>query len=62
MLTRLSQLWNRNVCLGTSTEAQKNVAARENSIIHLEDDQGERYKNFDMSPDALMQENSIICF
>ena len=36
------------------TEAQKNVAARENSIIHLEDDQGERYKNFDMSPDALI--------
>jgi len=36
------------------TEAQKNVAARENSIIHLEDDQGERYQNFDMSPDALI--------
>ena len=36
------------------TEAQKNVAARENSIIHLEDDQGERYKNFDLSPDALI--------
>ena len=36
------------------TEAQKNVAARENSIIHLENDQGERYKNFDMSPDALI--------
>ena len=36
------------------TEAQKNVAARENSIIHLEKDQGKRYENFDMSPDALI--------
>lgn len=36
------------------TEAQKNVAARENSIIHLEKDQGKRYEDFDMSPDALI--------
>ncbi len=36
------------------TEAQKNVAERENSIIHLEKDQGKRYENFDMSPDALI--------
>ncbi len=36
------------------TESQQNVAARENSIIHLEDDGGEKYKSFDMSPDAII--------
>jgi N-acetylmuramoyl-L-alanine amidase len=36
------------------TEAQQRVAERENSIIHLEEDGGEKYKSFDMSPDALI--------
>ena len=36
------------------TESQQKVAERENSIIHLEDDGGEKYKDFDMSPDAII--------
>lgn len=36
------------------TEAQQSVAERENSIIHLEDDGGAKYKDFDMSPDAII--------
>ena len=36
------------------TESQQNVAARENAIIHLEDDGGAKYKDFDMSPDAII--------
>lgn len=36
------------------TEAQQNVAERENSTIHLEDDGGAKYKDFDMSPDAII--------
>lgn len=36
------------------TESQQKVAERENSIIHLEDDGGEKYKSFDMSPDAII--------
>lgn len=36
------------------TESQQRVAERENSIIHLEDDGGEKYKSFDMSPDAII--------
>jgi N-acetylmuramoyl-L-alanine amidase len=36
------------------TEAQQRVAERENSIIHLEDDGGAKYKDFDMSPDAII--------
>lgn len=36
------------------TEAQQKVAERENSIIHLEDDGGEKYKDFDLSPDAII--------
>jgi N-acetylmuramoyl-L-alanine amidase len=36
------------------TESQQNVAARENAIIHLEDDGGAKYKSFDMSPDAII--------
>lgn len=36
------------------TEAQKQVAERENAIIELEEDGGEKYKNFDMSPDAII--------
>lgn len=36
------------------TEAQKQVAERENAIIELEDDGGEKYKDFDLSPDALI--------
>jgi N-acetylmuramoyl-L-alanine amidase len=36
------------------TEAQKAVADKENATIYLEDDGGEQYKNFDMSPDAII--------
>ncbi len=51
-----------NVAYGTETyvlglhrtEAQQRVAERENSIIALEDDRGAKYKDFDMSPDAII--------
>ena len=36
------------------TESQQRVAERENSTIHLEDDGGAKYKDFDMSPDAII--------
>jgi N-acetylmuramoyl-L-alanine amidase len=36
------------------TEAQQKVMERENSIIELEDDKGAKYKNFDMSPEAMI--------
>lgn len=36
------------------TEAQKQVAERENATIALEDDGGDKYKDFDMSPDAII--------
>lgn len=36
------------------TEAQQKVMERENSIIALEDDKGAKYKDFDMSPDAII--------
>src|SRR5574343_534948 len=36
------------------TESQKAIAERENSTIYLEDDKGEKYKDFDMSPDAII--------
>ncbi len=36
------------------TESQQKVAERENSTIFLEDDKGEKYKDFDLSPDALI--------
>lgn len=36
------------------TEAQAKIADRENSTIYLEADKGEKYKNFDMSPDAII--------
>jgi N-acetylmuramoyl-L-alanine amidase len=36
------------------TEAQKQVADKENSTIYLEADGGEQYKDFDLSPDALI--------
>jgi N-acetylmuramoyl-L-alanine amidase len=36
------------------TEAQQKVAERENSTIFLEEDGGLKYKDFDMSPDALI--------
>lgn len=35
------------------TESQQKVAERENSIIHFEDDPS-KYKNFDLSPDAII--------
>jgi N-acetylmuramoyl-L-alanine amidase len=37
------------------TEAQQRVMERENSIILLEDDKGAKYKDFDLSPDAIIQ-------
>ena len=36
------------------TEAQQKIAERENSTIYLESDGGEKYKDFDLSPDALI--------
>jgi len=36
------------------TEAQRKIAERENSAIQLEDDGGEKYKDFDMSVDAII--------
>lgn len=36
------------------TEAQRQVADRENATIELEDDGGEKYKDFDMSPEAII--------
>ena len=36
------------------TEAQQRVAERENSIVLLEEDKGAKYKDFDMSPDAII--------
>jgi N-acetylmuramoyl-L-alanine amidase len=36
------------------TEAQKQVAERENATIELEADGGEKYKDFDLSPDAII--------
>ncbi|MBM3165230.1 MAG: N-acetylmuramoyl-L-alanine amidase [Bacteroidetes bacterium] len=36
------------------TESQKKVMERENSIISLEDDKGAKYKEFDLTPDAMI--------
>ncbi len=36
------------------TESQQKVAERENSTIYLEEDKGAKYKDFDMSPDAII--------
>lgn len=36
------------------TDAQRKIAERENSAIQLEDDGGEKYKDFDMSVDAII--------
>ena len=36
------------------SESQQKVASRENSIIELEKDGGAQYKNFDLSPDAII--------
>jgi N-acetylmuramoyl-L-alanine amidase len=36
------------------TESQQLVAERENATIYLEEDGGQKYKDFDMSPDALI--------
>ncbi len=36
------------------TESQQRVAERENATIYLEDDGGAKYKDFDMSPDAII--------
>lgn len=36
------------------TKSQQDVALRENSIIHFENNAEEKYKDFDMSPDAII--------
>ncbi|MCT4561213.1 MAG: N-acetylmuramoyl-L-alanine amidase [Crocinitomicaceae bacterium] len=36
------------------TESQQKIAERENAAIYLEDDGGEKYKGFDLSPDAII--------
>lgn len=36
------------------TESQQKIAERENAAIYLEDDKGEKYKDFDLSPDAII--------
>lgn len=36
------------------TESQQKVAERENATIYLEEDKGEKYKDFDLSPDAII--------
>lgn len=36
------------------TESQQKIAERENSTIYLEADGGEKYKDFDLSPDAII--------
>jgi N-acetylmuramoyl-L-alanine amidase len=36
------------------TESQQKIAERENSTIYLEADGGEKYKGFDLSPDAII--------
>lgn len=51
-----------NVAYGTETyvlglhrtESQQKVMERENSIISLEDDKGAKYKEFDLTPDAMI--------
>lgn len=35
-------------------DSQQKIADRENSTIYLEDDKGAKYKDFDMSPDAII--------
>lgn len=36
------------------TDAQQQIADRENSTIYLENDKGFKYKDFDLSPDAII--------
>jgi N-acetylmuramoyl-L-alanine amidase len=36
------------------TDSQQKIAERENSTIYLEHDKGSQYKNFDLSPDAII--------
>lgn len=36
------------------TESQQKVAERENNIIHFEENSEEKYKDFDLSPDAII--------
>lgn len=36
------------------TESQQKVAERENATIYMEDDKGAKYKDFDLSPDAII--------
>lgn len=36
------------------TEAQQEIAERENATIYLEEDKGEKYKDFEITPDAII--------
>ncbi|MFT7345247.1 MAG: N-acetylmuramoyl-L-alanine amidase [Lentimonas sp.] len=36
------------------TESQQKIAERENATIYFEEDNGAKYKNFDLSPDAII--------
>jgi N-acetylmuramoyl-L-alanine amidase len=42
------------------SEAQREVAERENATIYLEDDNGEKYKDFDLSPDAIIARSLML--
>jgi N-acetylmuramoyl-L-alanine amidase len=42
------------------TDAQKAVADKENATIYLEDDGGAQYKDFDMSPDAIIARSLML--
>jgi len=42
------------------TDAQKAVADKENSTIYLEEDGGAQYKDFDMSPDAIIARSLML--
>jgi N-acetylmuramoyl-L-alanine amidase len=44
----------------TRTDAQKAVADKENSTIYLEDDGGNQYKDFDLSPDAIIARSLML--
>jgi N-acetylmuramoyl-L-alanine amidase len=44
----------------TKTEAQKAVADKENATIYLEDDGGSQYKDFDLSPDAIIARSLML--
>lgn len=42
------------------TDAQQKIMERENSSIYLEEDKGEKYKSYDMTPDAIIQKQMML--